>query len=139
MQNSKNKAIDDLRYQESPSKPLDLQGELAHIKLRYKPISKNKSVKLEKIVKVDHEVDIKSQSEDMRFAIAVIGFAEALRNSQYAENVSFTQIIELANSAKGQDLFGYRSEFVQLVRTASALQPDGLLTNLTSNKSPLQD
>ena len=42
-----------------------------------------------------------------------------LRNDPYlSEEFDYDAIIELALSARGEDEYGYRSEFVQLVRAA---------------------
>ena len=34
--------------------------------------------------------------------------------------MSFDDVLRIANAAKGKDAFGYRSEFVQMVRSAKA-------------------
>ncbi|MEQ1867439.1 MAG: YfbK domain-containing protein, partial [Micropepsaceae bacterium] len=52
---------------------------------------------------------------------AVAGFGQLLRNDPYMKNFGYKDVAELANGAKGRDPFGYRSEFVQLVKLAQAL------------------
>lgn len=64
---------------------------------------------------------------DARFAVAVAGFGEWLRGGRYTGNLTPDDIIALANGAKGEDPFGYRAEFVNMVRaakTAKALPPN---------------
>lgn len=63
--------------------------------------------------------DIADASGDFQFATAVAGLAEKLRNSPYAEHLSYGVIEEIASSAAGdrED----RREFVQLVRKARGL------------------
>ena len=61
---------------------------------------------------------------DQRFAATVAAFGQKLKGSAYGETLSWQQIIDLANGARGTDPDGYRAEFVGLVKTASRLQPD---------------
>src|SRR5690606_36067093 len=68
--------------------------------------------------------DIAQASNDERFAAAVAAFGQKLKGSAYAENMSWDEIADLANGAKGDDRAGYRAEFVQLVNLASLLDPD---------------
>jgi Ca-activated chloride channel family protein len=56
--------------------------------------------------------------QDARFAAAVAGFAEMLRGGKYSGSLSYDDVLRMANASKGKDEFGYRSEFVQLVRAA---------------------
>lgn len=55
---------------------------------------------------------------DARFAVAVAGFGEWLRGGKYAGTLKPDDIISLAAGAKGDDPYGYRAEFVNLVRAA---------------------
>ena len=64
-----------------------------------------------------------NQSDDFRFATAVLGFGQLLKQSKYIQNMDFEQVLEMANNAKGSDDFVYRGEFVQLVRSAQILLP----------------
>ena len=63
-----------------------------------------------------------SASENLRFASSVAGFGMLLRDSRYKGNANFSQIREIADSANGNDLQGYRREFAELVNSASALE-----------------
>ena len=60
-------------------------------------------------------------SIDFRFAATVAEFGEVLRQSKYIETVDYNSMIKHALQAKGSDPFGYRSEFIQLLRLASNL------------------
>ena len=62
-------------------------------------------------------------SEDFRFAAAVAAFGQKLRGSIHAA-MSWDAIIDLARDARGEDEGGYRSEFLNLARTAALLKPD---------------
>jgi Ca-activated chloride channel homolog len=54
----------------------------------------------------------------VNFSIVVAGFAQLLRGSNYVGDFTYDKVIELAQANKGSDEFGYRTEFVQLVRKA---------------------
>ncbi|MEC7575913.1 MAG: YfbK domain-containing protein, partial [Pseudomonadota bacterium] len=69
---------------------------------------------------------VPSAPDDVQFATAVAGFGQLLKGSKYVGHMTYDRVIDLAQSGKGDDLFGYRSEFIQLVRlakSASAMQP----------------
>jgi Ca-activated chloride channel family protein len=62
---------------------------------------------------------------DARFAVSVAAFGEILRGGRHTGTFGYDDILKIAAAARGDDAFGYRSEFVQLVRaakTASGLQ-----------------
>ncbi|MEB3225584.1 MAG: YfbK domain-containing protein [Synechococcus sp.] len=61
-------------------------------------------------------------SPDFRFAAAVAEFGMLLRDSPYRGESSFDQVLAIAQGSKGADPEGYRSEFIQLVKTAQALK-----------------
>ncbi|MEI9958639.1 MAG: YfbK domain-containing protein [Ferruginibacter sp.] len=42
-----------------------------------------------------------------------------LRNSEYKQNATYEDVIDLAKGAKGKDVNGYRNEFVDLVKIAN--------------------
>jgi Ca-activated chloride channel family protein len=52
----------------------------------------------------------------------VVGFAHKLKNSVYLQNMDYTQLVTMAQEAKGHDEFGYRAEFIQLLRSAQVIQ-----------------
>jgi len=60
--------------------------------------------------------DAKSTSDDFRFAASVSYFGALLRKSRFAGSYTYDQIASLAEGAKGEDKYGYRREFVELVR-----------------------
>jgi Ca-activated chloride channel homolog len=59
--------------------------------------------------------------EDLRFAAAVAAFGQQLRGGKYLGNFGYHEIESLAAGARGEDRFGYRGEFLRLVRLARAL------------------
>jgi len=96
--------------------------ELAFLKLRYKEPDSDESILLQRALMVDDiSEDIASTSDNYRFSAAVAGLAQLLRGSDQTSTLDYDTVISLAQSAKGEDEFGYRSEFIQLVRSAQAL------------------
>ena len=61
-------------------------------------------------------------TNDQLFSIAVAGFGQLLKNDKYAGNLTYDDVIEMAQKSKGEDTFGYRAEFINLVRLAKSLQ-----------------
>lgn len=87
-------------------------GELLFVKLRYKQPGQTTSRLM------THAVAARVNSRpsaDTRFAAAVASFGMLLRDSEYKGNSSAAQILEQIRAALGDDVGGYRAEFVQLV------------------------
>lgn len=130
---SKQKYNDELRYQDigENSKEAKLQKhaqqnndinqELAFIKLRYKKAKEDKSNLLEETVSRKQITAFAEQTPDFKFATAVAGFAQLMKKSKYVEGIDYKWIRNTAIQTKGSDEFGYRSEFIQLVRNANEL------------------
>lgn len=119
------KLIDDLRYQKD--KPAvdttkSFDGEYAFLKMRYKLPKENKS----KLITVPITTALEQSStdalsKDMRFAASVAAFGQKLRGISHLEDYGYDRILKLAASGRGNDEFGYRSEFMSLVRLAKSL------------------
>ncbi|WP_030008062.1 VWA domain-containing protein [Picosynechococcus sp. NKBG042902] len=112
--------VDDLKYQETQSNQGNFAGELLQLKLRYKPPTGDNSALITQAIANDSK-PLDQASPDFRFAAAVAEFGMLLRDSPYRGESSFDQVLELAQGSKGADPEGYRSEFIQLVKTAQAL------------------
>ena len=115
-----------LRYgSEKKPQPGAASGEYAFVKIRYKlPESDTSTLMSQAVTAANEHERIEQAPLDVRFATAVAGYGQLLRGSPYTEKFDYDQVIELARSARGEDRFGYRSEFLQLVRLAqSAAQP----------------
>ena len=60
-------------------------------------------------------------SQEARFSIAVAGFAQRLRGDAWlADGYDWAAIRDSAAGAVGEDAFGYRAEFLDLVELAEA-------------------
>lgn len=127
---SKNQSMDPLRYSDEEKQTevkSDVVDEYAFVKVRYKLPKEDTSKLLTTSVTVKDELgevtDLVKENDkvlhnDIAFSIAVAGFAQKLKGGKYTGELSYDDIIMLANSAKGDDPYGYRAEFVQLVRMA---------------------
>ncbi len=113
--------VDSLKYQQNVTtvEP-DPDAELLTIKLRYKKPDGNKSILIEEPVK-GRVVDPEMASDNFRFSAAVAEFGLLLRDSEYVQDADYDDVILLAEKAKGNDKEGYRSEFIQLVKTMKVL------------------
>jgi Ca-activated chloride channel family protein len=113
--------LGDSRYQPSP-KATHNAGELALVRVRYKRPGTETSALIEQPVRKDDIVaDLDKTSGQYRFAAAVAGFGQILRGGKYTGQFSYPEVLGLARAARGDDPFGYRGEFLQLVNLASSL------------------
>jgi Ca-activated chloride channel family protein len=96
--------------------------EYAFVKIRYKLPNEDTSRLITTPVTAANEVSsFDAAGTDQRFSVAVAAFGQKLRDEDATAKFSFDRIAEIATAARGADPFGYRSEFLSLVRLASAL------------------
>ncbi|WFP73573.1 VWA domain-containing protein [Mesorhizobium sp. WSM4906] len=116
--------VDPLRYGEAK---VDNGGvanadEYAFVKIRYKLPNEDVSKLITTPVTAANEVSSFDQAgSDQRFSVAVAAFGQKLRDEDQTANFGYDRILEIANAARGADPFGYRAEFLSLVRLASSL------------------
>ncbi|MGB5084968.1 MAG: VWA domain-containing protein, partial [Methylocystis silviterrae] len=123
---SEKKLVDDLRYGKNTpaAAPAHAEGELGFLKLRYKLPKEEASRLIEQPIAEQQSVESPANApQDVRFSIAVAAFAQLLKGAPYLGDYSYDDVISLAQSAKGDDPFGYRSEFVNLARLAKSARP----------------
>ena len=114
---------DDLRYQpKAAAEPANANSnEYAFLKLRYKLPNENKSTLITTPVTSGNEVDgLSGASDDQRFSVAVAAFGQKLRGTDQVADYDYGEILKLAQAARGSDPYGYRAEFLSLVRIADA-------------------
>ncbi|MDG9979833.1 vWA domain-containing protein [Ectopseudomonas oleovorans] len=116
--------LESLRYQAN-AQPASKSGELAWLRIRYKAPGEAASRLLERPIARAEAKPISAASEDLRFAAAVASFAQQLKGGRYTGDFDLAQSIELARSAKGEDRFGLRGEFIQLAEIAQSLHTSG--------------
>lgn len=116
--------VDPLRYQADKAIQGNSKQELAWLKLRYKTPGSSQSQLIETpIQQASMLPNIRAADQDFRFATAVAAWAQWLRGSSLIENFGPKEILALANSARANDRYGHRAEFVRLVELSSALHP----------------
>ena len=115
-------SVDDLKYQKnSPSESVQgvKNNEMMTVKLRYKPLNSESSLKME--IPVLTSDKNKTPSVDYTFASAVAMFGQLLRNSDFKGTSTYDDVINLARKGFGEDKQGYRHEFVRLVEAMKQL------------------
>ena len=127
-------ALDELRYATSDKhadskEPASGHEEYAFLKIRYKlphedtsrlittPITKANEA--ESMVKTDPQNA--TVMREFKFASAVASFAQLLKGGKNTGDFSYEDVLALVEENMGEDQYGYRKEFVQLVRTAKRL------------------
>ena len=119
-------SVDALRYQTTPeaakAKSKPVSSELAFLKIRYKKPNADKSILITQPIIAPKTVNaFDKASENQRFASAVAGFGQLLRQSPQMGHLSYQQVLQIAQQAKTKDNTGVKGEFIQLVKNAQAL------------------
>ena len=110
--------LEPLRYAAEP-KAQGKTDELAMLRVRYKPAAGGASQLIERPILNEST----QASDDLRFSAAVAAFAQQLKgDGRYTGSMSLQDTAALARSARGDDPFGLRNEFVQLVELAQSLK-----------------
>lgn len=111
------KGIDPLKYQDK-SRPSNT-SEIMTVKFRYKNPEETKSKLITHTLANDQKTD---NDQNLNWAAAISSFGMLLRNSEFKGNLTYSDVINLAKTAKGADEFGYRQEFINLVEIAGRIQ-----------------
>lgn len=107
----------ELKYQESRVKPDAYNSEeIMTIKLRYKPPKSDVSKLIVHGINKNF-TSLNKASNNQKWSAAVAMFGMLLRDSKFKGNSTYESIAELAESSKGVDKYGYRAEFIQLVKS----------------------
>ncbi|ACS61169.1 VWA domain-containing protein [Rhizobium leguminosarum] len=118
---------DDLRYGAADKVPAEASdsahhGELAFVKMRYKRPGEDKSALITTPVNDGNAVaTVDAAPQDVRFSVAVAAFGQKLSHVAAVDTYSYQAIADLAAASRGTDTFGYRSDFLGLVRLADGL------------------
>ena len=98
-------------------------GELALLKLRYKQPDAERSQLIQKPLA---RTLLRGQSSArLRWSAAVAAYADLLRGGTHVGKFGWNDVRALAASAKGEDRWGYRAEFLGLVDRARAVTGGG--------------
>lgn len=108
-----------LRYGKEKAATASTGGELAHLRMRYKLPGAEASRLIETPILQSALTARPSQS--FRFAGAVAAYADLLRGGTHVEAWNWNEVANAARGAEGDDRFGLRREFVELVTRAREL------------------
>ncbi|ANO48101.1 von Willebrand factor, type A [Flavobacterium columnare] len=106
-----------LKYTSKEGSQNLISKELATVKFRYKRPDGEKSIEMIQTVS-NLSKPLKISSSDFKFASSVAWFGMKLRDSKYIENKQTEDIIALANKGIHNDLEGYKTEFIRLIKSA---------------------
>ncbi|MDH3579830.1 MAG: DUF3520 domain-containing protein, partial [Hyphomicrobiales bacterium] len=118
--------VDPLRYQGTQKKPAvtGKASEYGFLKIRYKlPDAQTSKLITAPVSKAREYATFNAAPADARFATSVAAFGQLLRGGRYTGSYSYDDVIALAQSARGTDEFGYRADFINLVRLARSAPP----------------
>ena len=94
-------------------------GKAANIDIKYKMPSGEESVMTLSGTADAAATNIMSASDNMRFAAGVTAFGLQMKESKFKGKANKAMVLELCTEATGHDTFGYREEFVRLVKKIS--------------------
>jgi len=125
---SEDNIISDLRYSKNQNKEIvsALTDELAFVRLRFKQPNSEQSQEIAQPVlaqSIQNSMD--TASDNMRFAASVAGFGQILRGGKFTGDWELADVEGLAQSARGIDQYGYRSDFIRMVQLAKNLGLEG--------------
>jgi Ca-activated chloride channel family protein len=120
---SDNRMIEPSRYETAAAvSETPFVDEYAFLKIRYKLPKEDRSTLI--TTAVTRDLETAPVAREARWATAVAAFGQLLKGGKYTGAYGYDDVVALAQGAKGEDRFGYRAEFINLVRlarTASAL------------------
>jgi Ca-activated chloride channel family protein len=113
------RAVGDLRYSRPAAVPASLGREYGFVKIRYKlPKSETSRLIATPIDRAAEVLRFADAPRDARFATGVAAFAELLRGGKYTGAMRYDDVERIVADSRGEDPFGYRAEFLQIVRKA---------------------
>ncbi len=123
-------SVDQLKYQDRNLKTSAFgDPDLMTIKIRYKDPESDVSELIELTTR-DYGTLLNETSDNFRFSAAVAEFAMLLRNSRYKGNATYDGVEDLARSAKGEDMNGYRNEFLRIVELGKTFSKEDMKLNI---------
>ncbi|WP_111685562.1 vWA domain-containing protein [Winogradskyella tangerina] len=112
---------DKLKYQKTKTTSASKNDEMLTIKFRYKKPKGERSILITHTIS-DEGLELAQASNNFKFSAAVSGFGLLLRDSKFKGNTTYEMIRTLAKQGQGEDVNGYRQEFINMVETASLLR-----------------
>ncbi len=114
--------LDESRYTSGNSGAAnDALAELGYLKIRYKLPGEETSQLLDQPIMSAINAT-PAIMQEVNFATAVAGFAQLMKDGKYTGQWSLDDAFNLALANKGEDYYGYRGEFTQLIRQAKVAE-----------------
>ncbi|HET9475376.1 MAG TPA: von Willebrand factor type A domain-containing protein [Steroidobacteraceae bacterium] len=110
--------IGESRYDKPQPVATGSATEYGFLMIRYKLPKDSRSQVIKQPVNVESGKLPEAIQRDVQFSTAVAGFAQLLRGGKYTGPLGYEDVIRQGLAARGDDPYGYRNEFVQLVRKA---------------------
>ena len=123
---SKSRLVDELHFQSKPDAAQPDSNALAWVKIRYKLPGAAESRLIQQPIEVSARTSFEAAPTEARFATAVAAFGQLLRKDPNVGTMTLADVQRIAAASRGDDTFGYRSEFLRLVQvaqSAAALEP----------------
>ena len=118
------RSIGELRYATPVRTAASGGGEYGFVKIRYKlPNATTSRLISTSISRASEVARFEQAPQDARFATSVAAFAELLRGGKYNGALRYDDVLRMAEGARGNDRFGYRAEFLGMVRAARVAAP----------------
>ena len=118
--------IDPLKYQKNVP-TVGNENEIATFKMRYKIDGNEVANQLDKIISVGQP---QINTKDFNFGLAVAAFAQKLRNSEYSKELTYEEILKLADENISDDKDGYKAEFIEMIKKVISLSTQKPLSEL---------
>jgi Ca-activated chloride channel family protein len=120
---SKGQYMDELRYGQNASSTGRFRNELALLRLRYKQPTEDQSRLTETPLLKSQLINKLAQTSNRyRFAASVAAFGQILRGGHYTQAFGLDEVMALARQSRGDDPWGYRGEFINLVNLTKSLR-----------------
>lgn len=130
-----------LRYAQ-PAPATDLSGEIAHLRLRYKMPEDGVQARSRLIERSLQKTDvldaIEEASEPLKLSAAVAAFGQLLSGGDHMKGFDYTDVAGLARQG-GEDAFGDRAGFLQLVDLAGSLSRQARVGGGPRDESRIQN
>jgi len=110
------------RYGNNHQINADKLNEVAELRLRYKKPGASNSQLISQVISLDAAAEsLDNTSNNFRFSASVAGFGQLLRNNTRLGTFDYDSARNLAITARTDDNFGYRAEYLRLVDIAQSL------------------
>lgn len=116
--------IDPLRYQAENKVSATNNGEIAHLRLRYKLPQATESKLIEIPILQSSAVTWDKAGADMYFATAAAQFAFKLQQRKDIPQMTWADLISLAKQGATEDQFGQKQEMIALMQKVQLKYPD---------------